>query len=194
VVGGAVGGVGGGVGAIGGAVGAVGGAVGGVGGVVGGVGGVVGGGVGSVVGAVGVVVGVVGGGVVGGGVGSVVGVVVGAFQMGSGNAARNAARGPCGGLMKAFMKWWKEADASERGECAKLADTSLATLYQMSYGTRSNGRPFNISNEFAGRVSSAITTINARPRHKPLPVVGRGDMNPTCAACPYYRKCEEYLE
>ena len=93
-----------------------------------------------------------------------------------------------------FKKWMKESTADEKIEVAKLAFTVTSILYQLTYESRSNGKPFTASTGLAGRIAVAISEVNSRPRHKPLPAVGRGDLAPGCGACPYYNSCEEFKE
>lgn len=93
-----------------------------------------------------------------------------------------------------FKKWMKESDASEKKSVAEIACTSVSVLHQVGYEKRSNGKPFTASVGLAGRIAAAITEVNSRPRHKPLPPVGRGDFAPECARCPYYNSCGGFEE
>jgi hypothetical protein len=93
-----------------------------------------------------------------------------------------------------FKKWMKEATAQDKTDVAGLARTSVSILHQLTYEKRSNGKPFNASPDLAGRIVVAIGAVNRLPRHKPLPDVGRGDLAPGCAKCPYYTSCEEFKE
>lgn len=93
-----------------------------------------------------------------------------------------------------FKKWMKEATPDEKAEVAGRASTVQSILYQLTYEKRSNGKPFTASTGLAGRIAAAISEVNSRPRHKPLPAVGRGDLAPGCGECPYYKSCEEFKE
>ncbi len=96
--------------------------------------------------------------------------------------------------VEVFKEWMKEATPDEKAEVAVRAATVQSILYQLTYEKRSNGKPFTASTALAGRIAAAITEVNSRPRHKPLPTVGRGDLSPGCGACPYYNSCEEFKE
>lgn len=94
-------------------------------------------------------------------------------------------------MLENFKEWWKEATPEEKKEVAHYADTSLNFLYQLSYRTDKASRPAQVSPEYAGRLEEAIRVVNSTPRHSPLPEVTRGDLNPVCAACRYYKGCKE---
>lgn len=93
-----------------------------------------------------------------------------------------------------YKQWMKQATPFDKSEVARLAGTSLNTLYQLTYESRSNGKPMVASADLAGRIAAAISEVNSRSRHTPLPVVGRGDIALACEACPYYKSCKEYKE
>jgi hypothetical protein len=96
--------------------------------------------------------------------------------------------------IETFKRWMKEATPFDKSEVARLSGTSLNMLYQLTYETRKNGKPMVAGSDLAGRIAAAIGEVNARFRHKPLPVVGRGDLSTACGACPYYANCGEYKE
>lgn len=93
-------------------------------------------------------------------------------------------------MLENFKEWWKEATPEEKKDLAEYAQTSLNFLYQLSYRTDKGARLAQVSPEYAGRLEDAVRIINAAPRHKPLPEVRRGDLNPVCAACRYYQGCK----
>lgn len=93
-------------------------------------------------------------------------------------------------MLENFKEWWSEATPVEKKELAEYAGSSLNFLYQLSYRTGTGSRPAQVSPEYAGRLEDAIRIINAASRHTPLPDVTRGDLNPVCAACPYYKGCK----
>jgi hypothetical protein len=90
--------------------------------------------------------------------------------------------------IEVFKEWLDESAVYEKLAVASLADTSLNMLYQLGSENR------KASSDLAGRIVSAISCINSRARHKPLPSVGRGDLAAACAKCPYYNSCEEFKE
>jgi hypothetical protein len=89
-----------------------------------------------------------------------------------------------------FKQWLAESTPAEKRELAIKASTSVSTLWQISYEVRGNGKPFNASSELAGRIERAITSINKRRRHAPLPEVRKGDISKDCAKCRFYKECE----
>lgn len=82
-----------------------------------------------------------------------------------------------------FREWMKESTITEKKELALKARTSLSLLYQLGYGTRT------ASADLAGRIEKASSILSRKSRHKPLPVILRGDLVDACAKCPYYKEC-----
>lgn len=82
----------------------------------------------------------------------------------------------------AFKEWMQVSTMDEKETVVAAANTSLATLYQLSQGHR------RASAEMAGRIAKGIELVGRKKRKSPLPVVLRGDLCETCAACSYYRK------
>ena len=96
--------------------------------------------------------------------------------------------------IEVFRQWMAESELVDRKSVAEIAETSMSILHQLVYEKRSNGKPFRASPDLSGRIAWAISIVNARARHKPLPAVGRGDLAPACGNCPYYTSCEEFKE
>lgn len=90
-----------------------------------------------------------------------------------------------------FKTWLAESTPAEKKELAIKAQTSIGTLWQISYEVRTNGKPFQASSELAGRIERGIASINRRKRHTPLPEVRRGDLSKDCAKCRFYKDCDE---
>lgn len=84
-----------------------------------------------------------------------------------------------------FIDWMSESTIAEKKELALRARTSLSLLYQLGYGTRS------ASASMAGRIEKSAAVIAKKKRHKPLPVILRGDLAKACAECPYYERCKK---
>jgi len=82
--------------------------------------------------------------------------------------------------------WMREATPEEQRELAAGAGTSRSHLYQLTYPKEKGGRV--ASADLAARIEEAVKPITARAKGR-LPALARGDINPTCGACPYYHKC-----
>lgn len=93
--------------------------------------------------------------------------------------------------MKRFLEWMRKSAPDEKVEAAKLADTAPHMLRLMAYEMEGKKHGRIASPELAGRVEDAISKINERPRHKTLPSVDRGDLNPTCKECKYFKACKK---
>lgn len=93
--------------------------------------------------------------------------------------------------MKRFLEWMRKAATDEKDEAAKLAETSPHVLRLIQYQGEGKKHGRTPSPELAARIEDAITKINERPRYKALPAVDRGDINPTCKECKYYRQCKK---
>ena len=74
--------------------------------------------------------------------------------------------------MLIFRNWVATLSAERKAAVALKAGTSVAMLYQLASGHRA------ASNTLAAKIESA--SVGA---------VTRGDMNETCAQCPYFKKC-----
>lgn len=81
--------------------------------------------------------------------------------------------------MNSLKKWLSAATPKEKSKLAKLAKTSISYLRHLANGRR------KITAEQAARIESATQKIEK------VPNVLRGEISPTCAACPYYKsQCE----
>lgn len=77
--------------------------------------------------------------------------------------------------------WLAVATPAEREQLARLANTSVGALYQISSGARAP-RPGK-----AGALAAASAELHeANPQ---LPLLYRTDLAAECAACPFARKC-----
>lgn len=82
----------------------------------------------------------------------------------------------------AFKEWMQVSTMDEKETVVAAANTSLAMLYQLASGHR------KASADLAGRIANGLALVGRKKRKTPLPVVLRGDLCETCAACSYYRK------
>lgn len=79
---------------------------------------------------------------------------------------------------KALKKWMSAASLEQKEKLARLANTSLGMLYQLSAGDR------KASSEKAIRIEKAAAKIGGG-----LPPLTRMDLNETCRGCEYARAC-----
>jgi hypothetical protein len=87
--------------------------------------------------------------------------------------------------MTPLKQWMHAASGSMREALARAAGTSVAYLYSLAAEAHDKYRR-NASVELAARIERETMRLHARHN---LPVVYRTDVNPTCAECPYARKC-----
>ena len=93
--------------------------------------------------------------------------------------------------MNPFLTWMKNAAKDEKEEAARIAETASHQMRLIVY--EMEGKPHGRvpSSELAHRIVKGLRAINARKRHKALPDVTVGDINPTCRDCEYFRKCKK---
>lgn len=84
--------------------------------------------------------------------------------------------------------WMRHASTDEQEELAVNAGTSRQMLYSLSAIPTSTAHR-KASNDLAARIEEAAQPIikNAEGR---LPSLNRGDLNYTCAVCPYFKACK----
>lgn len=80
-----------------------------------------------------------------------------------------------------LKQWFKQASKEQKQELACIAGTSVGHLYQISSGNRI------ASTELAGRIEQASGTLH---RVHGLPRLYRYDLSPSCAVCPYAKRCK----
>lgn len=76
------------------------------------------------------------------------------------------------------------ATAEQKRRLAKLADTTMGTLYQLAGGYRTKGR-VHASPELARRIEIASEKIL-----NPAGSLMRGELSEACRLCEYAKKCE----
>ena len=76
-----------------------------------------------------------------------------------------------------FKRWMKRATPEEKRALAKGAKTTVPLLYQLTYDAQNK------------RVASS--DLAARIERASAGEISRGDLNPTCDACPYFRECKK---
>ena len=84
--------------------------------------------------------------------------------------------------MRALRKWMKATNGREIERLATMSGTSPQYLYMLAEGLRV------ATSAMAAQIEKASFKINKIAK---LPKLYRGDICPTCAECPYYKKCKE---
>lgn len=87
--------------------------------------------------------------------------------------------------MTPLKRWMAEAGPGIQAALAKATGTSVAYLYHLAAEASTKYRR-NASVELAAKIEEATLKLEKKMA---LPVVYRTDLNPTCAECPYARKC-----
>lgn len=87
--------------------------------------------------------------------------------------------------MSTLKAWMLLSSPVEQKRLAKLAGTSRQYLYMLANPNASYSR--NASPELAARIEKAVIEINRDNPH--LPRVLRTDINASCRACEFARKC-----
>jgi len=85
-----------------------------------------------------------------------------------------------------LKKWLEAAKADEVHELARLAGTSVQSLYHISNGVRL------ASSDRAARIELAARRL--RDSRPVLPPLDRGMLNETCRECAYFRFCKKNIE
>jgi hypothetical protein len=76
-----------------------------------------------------------------------------------------------------FKRWMQKATPDDKKQLAKGAKTTVPLLYQLTY----EGQNKRVaSSDLAARVEKASGGK-----------ITRGDLNPTCESCPYFKECKK---